>query len=84
MLGFLVKDKISGFQGIAYATSTYLNGCSRVLIEPTKLKEDGSVLSSEWFDIQQVEIIGEAIDPKKTATGGPQKDSVRSKSPTNF
>lgn len=37
-LGDKVKDKISGFEGLATARSEFLYGCVRILVEPTGLK----------------------------------------------
>ena len=42
-LGDKVKDKISGYKGIVTAIAKYLNGCTRILIEPTKLDDDGKL-----------------------------------------
>ena len=78
-LGDKVRDKISGFEGIASGKSTYLNGCFRILIEPMKLRDDGTTLDSVWFDVQQVEVV--EADPgvieQDALVGGPMSNPTR-------
>ncbi len=80
-LGERVRDKISGFEGIAYARSEYLNGCSRIMIAPTKLKDDGSPIEGEWFDTQQVEVVGPGLNAEQKPSGGPQVTPRRAQDP---
>ena len=73
-LGDKVRDRISGFEGIATATGVYLNGCRRVLIEPAKLDKDGKIIKSVWFDDVQVEVVkADSFASGKTSTGGPAR-----------
>ena len=74
-LGDLVKDSVSGFKGIVVATHNYLNGCTRVSIQPP-VDKDGKLPDALSFDEPQVEV----IKPKKAKednhkTGGPAKFS---------
>jgi hypothetical protein len=55
-LGDKVKDRITGFTGIATGRHEYLTGCTRITIEPQELK-DGKPVASEWFDVQRVEVL---------------------------
>ncbi|MDI6789931.1 MAG: hypothetical protein QME44_04480 [Thermodesulfobacteriota bacterium] len=80
-LGERVKDKISGFEGIACARSEYLNGCKRILIEPTKLKDDGTLIDGQWFDSQQIELLGPGINAEQNPSGGPQVTPRRAQDP---
>lgn len=57
-LGCRAKDKISGFTGRVTGIANYLTGCNQVLVVPEKLKDDGSKVSGEWFDIQRCERVG--------------------------
>ena len=66
-LGQKVKDRITGFKGIAVAKIEYLNGCIRYQIQPKKDKE-GKIPESEWIDEQQLE-----KKEKKEKNGGPGK-----------
>ena len=70
-LGSKARDTISGFEGIVVAKTEWLNGCVRYTLEPTKLKDDGSTLDDETFDVQQLEAIEEAKPKEKASTGGP-------------
>ena len=73
-LGDKVRDRISGFEGIATGTAEYLNGCKRILIEPTNLDEDGKLLKSVWFDDVQVEMAQKGAFAKgKAKVGGPAR-----------
>jgi hypothetical protein len=59
-IGDLVKDAITGVQGLCTATSIALNNCDRVSIQ--RLAEEGEkhkdvVQDSYWFDAPQVQLI---------------------------
>jgi hypothetical protein len=53
-LGTTMRDKITGFAGVATGRAEYISGCVQVLLAP-KAKEDGSFTPSEWFDEQRLE-----------------------------
>lgn len=80
-LGNEVKDIMTGFSGIAVARTDWLFGCSRILIEPTKLNK-GNPIEAVWYDEQRVQVV-KKTRPKvvkqkiKATSGGPQKDPVR-------
>lgn len=71
-LGMKLKDTITGFEGTATSSHFYLNGCVRVSIQSSTLK-DGKPLDPESFDIQQLEAIQEAVatSKAKSGVGGP-------------
>lgn len=70
-LGKLVKDKVSGFQGIAICRSVFLNGCIRISVQPP-LDKDGKFVDERWFDEAQIELVGDGVSVEKTqSTGGP-------------
>jgi hypothetical protein len=54
--GDKVKDKITGFVGIATARCTYITGSDQVLITPP-VKDDGTFQEARWFDVDRVEIL---------------------------
>lgn len=72
-LGNKVRDKVTGYEGVATARVEYLNGCVQYCVKP-KVGSDGKMPDHEYIDIQQLEVVseGEAITPSKT--GGPQRD----------
>jgi len=60
-LGQLVKDVITGFQGIAQCRMEYLNGCVRFYVQPKAFTDkDGklTIPDSQAFDEEQLEIVG--------------------------
>lgn len=54
-LGITVKDRITGFSGIVTGFVQYITGCNQALVAPP-LSSTGDLRSSEWFDIQRLEI----------------------------
>lgn len=76
-LGDEVKDKVTGFQGIAVATHQYLQGCVRISIQPT-IDKDGKMADSATFDEPQLELIKKNVittEPSELMKppGGPDK-----------
>lgn len=55
ILGRTAKDRITGFVGIATGLSTYISGCTQVLLVPP-MGPDGKLPDSHWFDLQRVEV----------------------------
>lgn len=83
MLGKKVRDKISGYEGIAIGRTEFLNGCIRVGIQP-KLDKNGALLDTVWFDEVQIEVLGEGPHmPRHWSNqpverpAGPRPDAVR-------
>lgn len=83
-LGDNVKDRITGFKGIALARAEYLAGCVRILIQPEGLDEKGEARESDWIDEGLVVLVKENGEKKAPATGGPanappmqQNDPIR-------
>ena len=70
LLGKRYRDRVTGFDGIATARHEYLNGCVRISITSTVLK-DGKTIEPESFDAQQLELVDEGINVVKKQTGGP-------------
>ncbi len=69
-LGSLLKETISGMQGIAVSHTTYINGCERYGIRSREMK-DGKPSETCYFDYEELELIQEdAITVNSTPTGG--------------
>ena len=81
-LGQEVQDRITGYKGIAIASTKYLQGCNRILVQP-KLKEDGTIPDPYSFDEPDLEVIGDGILPKpeRKKNGGPRPFATRASSP---
>jgi hypothetical protein len=72
-LGDKVKDIVTGFKGVVVSAHNYLNGCTRLTVQP-KLGKDGKMPDTETFDAPQLKIITqEAHSIGNTITGGPSK-----------
>jgi hypothetical protein len=78
-LGDLVRDTVSGFEGIATARTQYIHGCERWSVQP-KADKDGKLPEYQSFDGLALEVItpnyvqtGLAMNPGLKQTGGPEK-----------
>ncbi len=77
-LGSKVRDKVTGFTGIATAKIEYLNGCIQICIKPP-VDKNNKMPDVEYVDIDQIEILEEEkITFLKKLTGGPQRDCPKS------
>lgn len=75
-VGDMLKDTITGFQGVAVARTQWLNGCMRYQLQPTKLAKDGKLQDEAVFDEHQLSLVKAAAVPNAaTGKGGPQRDS---------
>jgi len=77
-LGTLMRDKVTGWTGIAIAKVTFLNGCVQYSLKPQNLDKDGKLIDSSTIDCQQLEVIGVGLAPKeapKKLTGGIMPDT---------
>lgn len=52
--GDLVKDSITGYEGVVTGFTSYLTGCDQVLVTQKWKKQDGDVKAA-WFDITRVD-----------------------------
>jgi hypothetical protein len=73
-VGDRVKDRLTGFAGIAFGITEYLAGCRRIHIQPEKLKTDGTVHEYATFDEPMVEVIKARAMLVKEETSKTKKD----------
>jgi len=59
-LGQRVKDKVTGFEGIAVSRILYLNGCVQYNVNP-KTDKNGDTRKGLWVDEDQLIIIDNGI-----------------------
>lgn len=57
VLGDIVKDKITGFEGVVIAKTEWLYGCIRIGIQSRSISKEGTIPEAQWIDIAQAEII---------------------------
>lgn len=77
-LGDKVKDKVTGFEGIAVAKIEYLNGCVQFGVKAQVT--DAALKEAEYIDVGQLEYIDEGInepeiEEKPFGPGGEMPDA---------
>ena len=73
-LGLKVRDKVTGFEGIATAKCEYINGCIQYGVTP-KIGEDGKYPDCQYLDYKRLEIVGDGVNIDFEDTGGPMIDA---------
>jgi hypothetical protein len=65
LLGHMVKDKVSDFEGVVTSMSFDLYGCIQADVRPTTLGEDGYLKGGIWLDVSRLEVLTEKplMDP---------------------
>lgn len=75
-VGDKVKDKITGFTGIAIAKTEWLYGCMRVVVQSEKIGKDDKLVDFT-FDEPQLEVIKpKKVKKENNDTGGPVKNPL--------
>lgn len=73
-LGDKVTDKITGFQGIVTGIVHHITGCHQALLAP-KVKEDGALVRSEWFDLDRLEVLSSGAFKLQVSDPGPDREA---------
>lgn len=55
-LGFFVKDRVTGLEGVAENRATFLYGCDRYFVQP-QIDGDGKIPEGKMVDEPQLEIL---------------------------
>ncbi len=77
-LGQRARDKLTGFEGIAVARTTWLGGCVRVTLQPEKLKDDGQPAETVVFDEPFLDGLEQIMSPEGVVPShGPRPDPAR-------
>lgn len=78
LFGFTLRDKVTGFTGVATGAVQYITGCNQVLLVP-KVDEQGKLRDSQWFDEQRLELLpGEdAVHVDNSQFNGPDKEAPK-------
>ena len=71
-LGQEVKDKVTGFIGIATARVVYLNGCIQYCLKPKMT--DNKFPDGQYIDDTTLEVVGKGLYVEPKETGGPSSD----------
>lgn len=77
-LGLKVRDRVTGFEGIAVARIEYLTGCMQIGISPPVDKE-GKLQDTSYFDHTRVEVVDvkPVLNQTNQDRGGPNRDCPR-------
>jgi hypothetical protein len=85
-LGSKVKDKVTGFTGIAIGETKWLHGCLRYTVQPQDRDKDGKIKDCSAFDEPQLIVLEGPAKTKVQATpmaerrsGGPAPEPMRRK-----
>ncbi len=82
-LGTKVRERVSGFEGVVVARTTWLTGCDRYTVQPSGLDKAGKPFETCTFDEPQLIVLGQprtpAVEPKAVAAnpGGPRPEPAR-------
>lgn len=95
-LGKIVRDRITGFEGVVVCRTEWLFLCVRVGVQSQALK-DGEATEPAYFDEAQLEEIGDTgLRPRypvsyiptgterPAPTGGPKRESARERPGRTF
>ncbi len=75
-LGQKVRDKVTGFEGIATSRVEYINGCIQYGVTPKVSKGDLTKYpDSTYVDVDQLEKVESEVKIKTSPTGGLRTDS---------
>ena len=70
-LGRTMRDRVTGFTGVATGVVFYLTGCNQVLLTPP-VGEDGKARDAGWYDQQrlaEVALVARVVLDNGTAPG---------------
>lgn len=77
MLGWTVKDCVTGFAGVVVGQVRYISGCNQCLVAP-KAADDGVFRESQWFDEQRLDSLpAERIVLNNGATPGADRSAPK-------
>lgn len=78
-LGQKLRDKVTGFEGIAISRVEYLNGCVQFCLKPKiNKKSPEKIEDGIYVDEGQLEVVGDGVSITAKNTGGPSADAPRS------
>lgn len=72
-LGSIVKDRITGFTGVAIGRTEFGYGCVHIQIEAQQLAKDGESIALQTFDDQRVDLVA----PPTKSWPSPRKSPVK-------
>lgn len=76
-LGDTARDTITGFEGVITARAKWISACDRLVLQPTKLKDDGQPKESHGFDVTSCALVSKKDPPAPPEKRGGPMDNVR-------
>ena len=71
----VLRDEVSGFEGVALAVTIYATGCIHYGLAQQKLKDDGGVADWQWFDETRLLLVKSGCQcTKSIPAGGPDRN----------
>ena len=58
LLGFKVRDKVTGLEGVCHHIGFDLYGCIQAIVHPG-LDEKGALRDTLWFDVNRLKVISD-------------------------
>ena len=58
LLGHIMRDKVTSFQGVVVSVSFDLYGCVQAILNPG-VDNDGKLQEKSWFDVNRLEKVSE-------------------------
>jgi hypothetical protein len=80
-LAAIVRDRVSGLEGLVIARTEWLYGCVRISIQPYGA-HDGKPIESFTIDEPQCVLVREDEERFVEARHGPKPEAMRAKDPT--
>lgn len=77
--GDIVKDTVTGYEGVVMATTVWLNGCYRYTLQAKKLNKDGIPHDGQTFDENQLRLVKAMHFNGNHDTGGPRPNVSQGK-----
>lgn len=75
LLGFKVKDRVTGLTGVVTSVSFELYGCIQAIVNPG-LDKDNKPSDTYWFDINRLEILSDKpVMNQPNFSYGPQAEA---------
>jgi hypothetical protein len=64
-LGDTARHVVTGFEGVVVASVDYLQGCRQLCLQPRKLKENGEIAESHYFDEPYIDLVETGTVPMR-------------------
>ncbi len=60
-IGSILKDEVTGFEGVVMGRTEYITGCLQYALCPRKMTKDGKLPEWHWFDEDRLKDTGKKI-----------------------